>query len=98
MPFGTATLDFGQPNTADGTDASLPVGGQVGLVLATTHIEAWVQAGDSTVDNDATQHLECGAMLEFACSIQNTTTFVIRAMTKGGLMFGTIKCHWSWTN
>lgn len=94
MAVGTATLDFG---ATPAEEATLTVSGQAGLV-ATSHIEAWFQHGDSTADNSVDEHEEAAAVCPLACKWTVDGSFEIKAMPISALAIGTFKLHYAWSN
>jgi len=94
MAVGTGTIDFGA-TPAD--EAVVTVAGQAGLI-SSTHIEAWIQQGDSTADNGVDEHEEFAALCPFACQWTVDGSFQAKAMPLAMLGIGTFKFHYAWSN
>jgi hypothetical protein len=91
---GTATINF---TSTPSEEATVIVSGQAGLI-STTHIEAWIQDGDSTADNGTDEHAEFSAMCPLACKWTVDGSFEIKAMPIGATGIGTFTVHWAWSN
>jgi hypothetical protein len=89
---GTATIDFG---ATPAEEATVTVSGQAGFV-STSAVEAWIQHGDSTVDNGVDEHEEFAALSPLACKWTVDGSFEIKAMPIAMLGIGTFKVHWVW--
>lgn len=86
---GEATLDFGA-SPAD--TASVTVTADV---TAASYVNAWFQASDSTVDNDATAHAEAAAGVPLSVSA-GSGSFTITAHPLWGFGTGTFKVRYSY--
>jgi hypothetical protein len=91
---GTAILDF---TSTPSEEATVVVSGQAGLI-STTHIESWIQHGDSTATNGIDEHAEFGELCPLACKWTVDGSFEIKAMPIAILGIGTFQVHWAWSN
>ncbi len=88
--LGIATLDFGSTPTNTGT---ILVTGLTGLSVA-VHKEAYVQADDTTVDNNAAEHRLLGIWGRFTCEYVSATSMNIHCDLLVGEAKGTFKIHY----
>lgn len=92
---GTATIDFG---TFPGSnEASIAVTGQ-GSILATSKVEAYIMADDTTVDHTASDHRYFSALIGLTCGTPTLATgFTIYARSTEKLQ-GTFALRWVWAD
>ena len=88
--IGTATLDFGSTPT---DKATILVTGLSGLSVG-VHKEAFVQADDTTVGNNATAHRLLGYWGRFTCEYVSATSMNIHCDLLIGLATGTFVVHY----
>lgn len=91
MATGTAVLDFG---ATPSDTATVLVPGLSGLT-ANSHLEAFVQSGDSTGDNDAGSHRQLAYSGKFSCEYVSASSFNINCDLLIGLATGTFKLHYA---
>lgn len=93
---GTSTIDFGVDPGTD--EAKVTVSGQAGLI-STTHIEVFIQHGDSTGTNDTLAHEVAAGLIDFSAKWTVDGSFEVLAQISGPyLLSGTIKFHYVWSN
>lgn len=92
---GIGTIDFGADPGTD--EAKVVISGQAGLIT-TTHIEAFVMHGDSTVDNDASSHEQLADLGVWGCKWTVDGSFEARCTLIRMLASGTFKFHFVWSN
>lgn len=89
---GTATIDFGATATSS---ASIAVTGQTSI-LGTSTVTAFIQQ-DTTVDNDADDHLTLAMDANFYISaVTASTGFTINIFLPNFAAKGTYKVRWMW--
>lgn len=93
--LGTATLDFG---TNPGTnEASVAVTGQT-TISATSKVEAYVMADDTTATHSASDHRYFATLTGLTCGTPTAGTgFTIYARSLEDLT-GTFLIHWVWAD
>ncbi len=93
--IGTATLSFGAfPGT---NEASVAVTGQASI-LATSKVESFIMADDTTADHTASDHRYAAALLGLTCGTPTAATgFTIYARSVDGLS-GDYKVRWVWAD
>lgn len=93
MATGTATVSFG---STPASEASVTVTGQSGITTG-SFAEAFMM-GDSTSDNDVTDHKFAGVSFRIVCSdLVAGTGFTIYATTTAGLATGDFQIKWVWS-
>lgn len=90
MATDTTTIDFGATPTDTATKL---VTGMSGLTTG-SHLEAFMQGGDSTGDNDADAHKLLAFSGRFNCEYISSTSMNINVDTMVGLASGTFIIHW----
>jgi len=92
---GTATIDFGAfPGTSE---ASIAVTGQ-GSILASSKVEAFIMADDTTSDHTASDHRYVGLWLNLSCGTPTGGTgFTIYGRSTEKLQ-GTFAVRWVWSD
>ena len=92
---GTATIDFGAfPGSSE---ANVAVTSQASIA-ATSKVESWIMADDSTSDHTSSDHRYAAAMIGLTCGTPTANTgFTIyaRALDK---MQGTFAVRWVWAD
>lgn len=92
---GTATIDFGAfPGS---NEASIAVTGQT-TIAATSKVEAFVMADDTTTDHTASDHRYFAALAGLSCGTPTAGTgFTIYARSAEKLQ-GTFALRWVWAD
>jgi len=91
---GEATLDFGAHPGSN--EASVAVTGQADI-SATSNVEAYVMADDTTSDHDADDHRYFAAFAALTCGTPSGTGFTIYARSIEALT-GQFKIRWVWSD
>jgi len=92
---GTATIDFGAAPGSN--EASIAVTGQ-GSISATSKVEAYVMASDTTSDHSASDHDYVRLWLALTCGTPTVATgFTIYGRSTERLQ-GTFALRWVWTD
>lgn len=95
--LGTAILSFGAVGGAGANEASVPVTGQT-TISATSNVEAWVMADDTTVDHTANDHRYFPVFASITCGTPSAGTgFTIYARSAEKLS-GDFKVRWVWSD
>jgi len=92
---GTATIDFGA--SPGSNEASIAVTGQ-SSILATSKVEAYIMADDTTADKTASDHQYAACFINLTCGTPTASTgFTIygRSTEK---MQGTFALRWVWAD
>jgi hypothetical protein len=93
--LGTATLDFGAHPGSN--EASVAVTGQ-GSISATSKVEAYMMADDTTSDHTASDHRYAGLFMSLTCGTPVAATgFTIHARAIDKLT-GTFAVRWVWAD
>lgn len=92
---GTATIDFGAfPGS---NEASIAVTGQ-GTILATSKVEAYIMADDTSGTHTASDHRYLAALIGLSCGTPTLATgFTIYARSTEKLQ-GTFALRWVWAD
>ena len=92
---GTATINFGAfPGS---NEASIAVTGQ-GSIGATSKVEAYMMADDTTADHTASDHRYAAALMGLTCGTPTAATgFTIYARSTEKLQ-GTFALRWVWAD
>lgn len=92
---GTATINFGAfPGS---NEASVAVTGQ-GSIGATSKVEAYMMADDTTADHTASDHRYAAALMGLTCGTPTAATgFTIYARSTEKLQ-GTFALRWVWAD
>jgi hypothetical protein len=94
--IGTATLDFGA--WPGGNEASVAVTGQA-TISATSVVEAYIMADDSTTDHDATDHKYLDRFVSLTVGTPVAATgFTIYGRTGDDEMIGKFSVRWVWSD
>lgn len=92
---GTATIDFGAFPGAN--EASVAVTGQTGI-SATSKVDTWVMADDTTSDHTANDHRYLPLFAVFSATTPTAGTgFTIHARSTQRLQ-GTFQVRWIWAD
>lgn len=95
MATGIAAIDFGAHPGSN--EASVAVTGQTSI-LATSKVEAWIMADDTTTDHTASDHKYFAAFAALTCGTPtNAVGFTIYARSLEKLV-GTFKVRWVWAD
>lgn len=95
MPTGTATLNFGAHPGSN--EASVAVAGQT-AISATSKVEAWVMADDTTATHTASDHRYFAALSGLTCGTPTAATgFTIYARSTEKLT-GQWAVRWVWAD
>jgi predicted glycoside hydrolase/deacetylase ChbG (UPF0249 family) len=93
--LGTAEIDFGAHPGAN--EASVAVTGQ-GTISATSKVEAYIMADDTTTDHTATDHRYVGLWLALTCGTPVAATgFTIYGRSDQKL-HGKFAVRWVWAD
>lgn len=88
---GVTTIDFGATPIAEAnftvTDAAITSG---------MSIECWINAGDSTADNDTGDHAHAAASMKFAPSLGGAGSFTVDAYLLIDLCTKTFKMRYAY--
>jgi hypothetical protein len=88
---GTDTIDFGATPTDTATKL---VTGLAGLTTS-SHLEAWIQGGDTTGDNDVDAHRSLAISGRLRCEYVSDTSMNIVIDLMMGLATGTFLTHYA---
>lgn len=93
--IGTATIDFGAfPGTSE---ASVAVTGQT-AISATSKVEAFIMADDTTADHTASDHRYAAALIGLSCGTPSAGTgFTIYGRCLDKLQ-GEFSLRWVWSD
>ena len=93
--LGTATINFGVHPGAN--EASIAVTGQ-GTISATSKVEAYIMADDTTGDHTASDHKYLAMLVGLTCGTPTAATgFTIYARSAEKLT-GTFALRWVWAD
>jgi len=95
MATGIATIDFGSHPGSN--EASVAVTGEA-TITATSKVEAWIMADDTTTDHTANDHKYFAAFVSLTCGTPSAGvgfTIYARALEK---LTGTFKVRWVWAD
>ena len=94
---GTAIIDFGALGSAGSNEASIAVTGQ-SAILATSYVEAFVMADNTSTDHSASDHRYFVADAGLSCGTPTGATgFTIYAYSKTKLT-GKYTLNWVWSD
>lgn len=95
MATGIATIDFGTHPGSN--EASVAVTGEA-TITATSKVEAWIMADDTTSDHTANDHKYFAAFVALTCGTPSAGvgfTIYARSLEK---LVGTFKVRWVWAD
>ena len=95
MATGIATIDFGTHPGSN--EASVAVTGET-AITATSKVEAWIMADDTTADHTASDHKYFAVFVSLTCGTPTAGggfTIYGRSLEK---LTGTFKVRWVWAD
>ena len=95
MATGIATINFGSHPGSN--EASVAVTGEA-TITATSKVEAWIMADDTTSDHTANDHKYFAAFVALTCGTPSDGvgfTIYARSLEK---LVGTFKVRWVWAD
>lgn len=95
MATGIATINFGSHPGSN--EASVAVTGET-TITATSKVEAWIMADDTTSDHTGNDHKYFAAFVALTCGTPSTGvgfTIYARSLEK---LVGTFKVRWVWAD
>lgn len=91
--IGTATIDFG----AGANEASVAVTGQT-TISATSKVDVFIMADDTTGDHTASDHRYLAALAGFTCGTPTAATGFTIYATSMHVLVGTFAVRWVWAD
>ena len=94
---GTATLNFGTMGDVGSNEASVAVTGQA-AILATSKVEAYLMADDTTADHTASDHRYASLFIGLTCGTPTAATGFTIYGRCADKMTGQFSIRWVWAD